>query len=66
MNNNRFNIESFIGKDEKEVVETLKSAGFVTRVMHRDGESFFGTCDYRLDRYNLSVKDGKVMSFNIG
>lgn len=64
--NNTFDINSVIGKPEKEVVDTLAAAGFVTRVMYRDGQSYFGTCDYRMDRYSLSIKDGKVMSLKNG
>lgn len=64
--NERINTEDLIGKNEAEVATYLKSNGFITRVLVRDGQAFAGTCDYRLDRYTLSVNDGKVTGLKIG
>lgn len=64
--NQRINIEDLIGKSEAEVVAYLKENGCVTRVLSRDGVAYAGTCDYRLDRYTLSVYEGKVTNLKVG
>ena len=64
--NSRINTEALIGKPEAEVVAYLKDNGCVTRVLSRDGVAYAGTCDYRLDRYTLSVCEGKVTGLKVG
>jgi len=59
-------IKSLMGLAEKTAVETIKNAGFRARIRSRDGESFAGTCDYRLDRVNLYITDDKVKNASVG
>ncbi len=32
----------------------------VIRVMAEDGEHFFGTCDFRMDRLDVEITDGVI------
>lgn len=51
-----------LGKS-KHVAEALLEKPYTTiRVMHEDGEDYFGTCDFRLDRLNVTVIDGLITS----
>lgn len=38
----------------------------VIRVTCKDGEFFIGTCDFRMDRVNIEINDGKVVKASIG
>ncbi|AXK40627.1 hypothetical protein [Crenobacter cavernae] len=50
---------SLVGKAEAEADALL--AGCPWRVSQRDGQSLPGTMDYRPDRRNLGVENGKVV-----
>jgi hypothetical protein len=58
--------EKVVGLAEAEAVDLVESVGGVARVVARDGETFSGTEDYRVDRINLRVEDGKVTTASIG
>jgi hypothetical protein len=51
---------NFIGMKEEEVQYQP------CRVMHRDGEDFFGTCDFNPARLNLKIILGSVTEFWFG
>jgi hypothetical protein len=55
-----------IGLSELEAIKVIESEGFTARVVARDGESLSGTKDYRLDRVNISIENGVVVSADIG
>lgn len=57
---------SLIGLPEERAVEVAKEQGFEVRVTERDGESFPVTADYRMDRVNVSIADGLVVTASIG
>ncbi len=59
-------VSKLIGLSEKEALDVISQNGFKARIDSKDGESFMGTCDYRLDRVKLSVYGGKVTTANIG
>lgn len=50
-----------IGKNINEARGIATSKGLTIRVMEEDGESYVGTCDFRPDRINVVVKEGKVV-----
>lgn len=55
-----------IGLSELEAIKVIESEGFTARVVARDGESLSGTKDYRLDRVNISIENGVVVSAELG
>ncbi len=55
-----------LGLDEASAISLLKEQGFRVRVRSRDGSSFMGTCDFRQDRMNLEITNGKVANLMIG
>jgi hypothetical protein len=55
-----------IGLSELEAIKVIESEGFTARVVARDGESLPGTMDYRLDRVNISIENGVVVSAELG
>lgn len=59
-------IGEVIGKGEKEAVSFLNGNGFSTRITCRDGNYFICTRDFRTDRINLTIEDGKVKEIKIG
>ena len=58
--------KELIGKTEQEAMDLLKVEGLRCRIEHRDGKNFILTMDAMSNRYNLSVKDGKVFKARIG
>jgi hypothetical protein len=61
-----FVTSTVVGLSELEATKAIESAGFTARVIARDGESLSGTKDYRLDRVNISIENGVVVSADIG
>lgn len=59
-------ITDVIGLQEEDAVTKLEDAGFSVRITSRNGESFFGTCDYLTNRVNLEIEDDKVVTAIIG
>jgi hypothetical protein len=54
-----------VGLSEKDAVDLVEHAGFVARVVSRDGDVEM-TDDYRADRINLSIADGVVTLADVG
>jgi hypothetical protein len=61
-----FVTSTVVGLGELEATKVIESAGFTARVIARDGESLSGTKDYRLDRVNISIENGVVVSAELG
>lgn len=55
-----------VGQDYEKVKETLRRSGTPYRLSSKDGESYFGTCDFVPHRANLHVSNGKVTSVSVG
>ena len=55
-----------VGKEEKEAVAFLAGNGFATRIICREGNPLICTRDYRTDRINLTIENGKVKEIKIG
>jgi hypothetical protein len=55
-----------IGLSELEAIKVIESEGFTARVVARDGESLPTTKDYNLDRVNISIENGVVVSAELG
>lgn len=58
--------EVLIGMTEDAAVKMVEASGLTARITGRDDESFICTCDYRLDRINFVIKNGKVVSTDRG
>lgn len=58
--------EEIIGLDVSTAVDMIEEAGCKHRIEHEDGQSFMLTMDVRMDRINLSVKNGIVVSSRRG
>lgn len=52
----------FIGLNEKEAIDKCSAQGLLFRIVSRDGTSFMKTCDYRPNRLNFEIKEGKVVN----
>jgi hypothetical protein len=59
-------VESLIGMDESEAKGKIAEKDLCCRIRQRDGEDFIGTADFRTDRINFWVKDGKVIKAYVG
>lgn len=67
MENNRLSIiDSVIGESLIKAREIAGWAGYRLRVTSEDGNVFIGTMDYRLDRINVTIKEGIVVSAKLG
>jgi len=55
-----FNDRDLVGLTEEAAREKAASENVKMRVRSRDGVEQVGTCDFRTDRLNVSVKDGIV------
>lgn len=64
--NNDATLNSVLGKTEEEARAFLSEKGFGVRTVEEDGKYFIITCDFRLDRCNLHLKEGKVIKIDIG
>lgn len=58
--------ESLVGLTEEDAMVKIAESGLRTRLRSKDGQSFMGTCDYRMDRVNLHIENGKVTKASIG
>jgi hypothetical protein len=57
------NFEKLVGKKEGTALKKVEAAGFLFRVVERDGESLIVTQDVVNNRANFAVDDGKIVSF---
>jgi len=55
-----------IGLEESAALLIIEQAGFESRIVHRDGEDFAVTLDYRYDRLNLHINSGIVTRATLG
>ncbi|MFM7263630.1 MAG: hypothetical protein ACKO1X_07790 [Acidimicrobiales bacterium] len=60
------NAQKLVGLGEDEATKVATGNGWTVRVAERDGESFMLTADYRTDRVNLKVKNGRVTAVTVG
>jgi hypothetical protein len=51
---------------EAEAIFAIEDAGFIARVVARDGEYFAVTEDYSVSRINLVVVDDRVTEATVG
>lgn len=54
--------EEVVGMEKLAAIVKIENANQVPRIVTEDGEHFIVTMDYRLDRLNLEVAGGKVVS----
>lgn len=55
-----------VGMEKHKALVLIKESGFRPRILREDGQSFIGTQDFRLDRINLFIEDGKVLGARCG
>lgn len=58
------NPAGLLGKTEDEAKQVCENYGYKLRVTNKDGTSFIVTADYRTDRINVSVTNGKISAIN--
>lgn len=58
--NNMTTTLNVVGKTKAEAIQILNDAGVSFRIMQDEEQSFAGTCDWRPERLNLTIKDGLV------
>jgi hypothetical protein len=61
-----FDPNVLIGQDPDTATEIAAQSGYSVRVVSADGEALAVTTDYRLDRVNISVVDGRITEVTIG
>eukprot|EP01035_Chromulina_nebulosa_P014739 gene14739-19495_t len=54
-----------VGMEKQKALVLIKESGFRPRILIEDGQSFVGTQDYREDRINLFIEDGKVLGIAV-
>lgn len=54
------------GRSERIATRKAELAGYVIRVVDRDGHHFAVTRDFRKDRINFSIRDGVVRWAEVG
>lgn len=55
-----------VGEGVEEITAIARDSGYTVRVTRRDGVPRVGIRDYRSDRINLEVADGKVTRASVG
>ena len=63
---NNIQEQDLIGLTEEDAVNKVAGAGMKCRIRSRDGNPFIGTCDYRLDRFNLTIEKNLVTKASLG
>lgn len=58
--------DSYLGLEQKVAGDTADQAGVKWRVIEIDGQPLPATMDYRPDRLNFAIKDGKVIRVTQG
>lgn len=56
----------FIGLSSENAKNLAEKQGFISRVVCEDGQCFFVTADYREDRVNFHVENGKIIKVEKG
>jgi hypothetical protein len=62
----RYRVKSLVGQLVEDARRTVETAGGRFQVVEVDGRSRPITADLRLDRVNAVVRDGRVISANLG
>lgn len=55
-----------VGMEKQAAFDLCKKEGIRCRVRTEDGKAFIGTADYRPDRLNFHIANGKVVSVSRG
>lgn len=58
--------QRLIGKDQDDAAIAIELAGLRARTTKTDGVAHMKTNDYRMDRINLHVRNGKVERAHVG
>jgi len=61
-----FDLSQLIGFTEEEAMTELNKSGLIVRIRRRDTQSFMLTMDFRRDRVNLEIDNGRVTKALIG
>lgn len=59
-------VKDLVGMKEVEAIKKLGDLGVKIRIVSRDGEHFIVTRDFKNDRVNLSIENGKVSKADVG
>jgi len=59
-------LSSLLGLSKEAAIDIIHNHGMKSRVTSEDGKPLIGTRDYRLDRVNLNIEQGKVTKASIG
>lgn len=59
-------VTRLIGMNEADAKALIWKNNYMSRVVHRDGEDFMVTADYRYDRINLYINGGIVFDATVG
>ncbi len=59
-------LNTLVGLEQSEAESKITTENMVCRVVAQDDKTFTRTMDYRTDRVNLAIKDGKVVEAKIG
>ena len=59
-------LTKLVGMKEDEAMSLIKEDGFLYRTVYKDGEYYIVTCDYRIDRINLSIEEGFIIKVGVG
>jgi hypothetical protein len=63
---NLLNDQYILGKNQQDVVDMLKAMQKSYRIASKEGEHYMLTTDYKPERINLHIKEGKVTSYTFG
>jgi len=59
-------VVNLVGKSYSEAESLCKEHKIALRIRSRNGVSYMGTCDYRVDRINVDVDDNQIVTASIG
>ena len=59
-------LKRLIGMNESDAKALIYENNYMSRVVHRDGEDFMVTADFRFDRVNLYISGGIVFDATAG
>ena len=59
-------LKRLLGMNESDARTLIYENNYMSRVVHRDGEDFMVTADYRYDRVNLYISGGIVFDATAG
>lgn len=59
-------VKRLIGMNEADAKALIWDNNYMSRIVHRDGEDFMVTTDYRYDRINLYINGGIVFDATVG